>query len=208
MNSLQHLYALLNSGGPLMWIILAAAAIAFTLISRLFLLVYSQQRMTARDYGRLSVMRFSPDYLSRYRLPANLATQLKDENTIDRQTFTREIMRHQHEHQSRLEAALSTIAVIGSLLPMLGLLGTVTGMINVFEVIAIHGSGKPDAMAGGISQALLTTASGLIFSIPVIFLHHVLVQRANRLLDLNGQTTQLMLEKYQSNVDLTQVTGR
>jgi len=78
---------------------------------------------------------------------------------------------------------------------MLGLLGTVTGMINVFEVIAIQGSGDADAMAGGISQALLTTASGLIIAIPVIFCHHLLANRVNALMDITGQAMQVVLHR-------------
>ncbi|MFW2372652.1 MAG: MotA/TolQ/ExbB proton channel family protein, partial [Gammaproteobacteria bacterium] len=82
-----------------------------------------------------------------------------------------------------------------ALLPMLGLLGTVTGMINVFEVIALHGTGKPEEMASGISQALLTTASGLIFAIPVIFLHHLLSRKVNELMVTTSQTMQILIHK-------------
>ena len=88
----------------------------------------------------------------------------------------------------RLEGSLPTIAIIGSLLPMLGLLGTVTGMIEVFEVIAIQGSGEAQEMANGISQALLTTASGLIIAIPVIFSHHLLSRKLRYVLALTEQS--------------------
>jgi len=81
------------------------------------------------------------------------------------------------------------------LLPMLGLLGTVTGMINVFEVIALHGTGNPQEMAFGISQALLTTASGLVIAIPVIFFHHLLVQRLQMVLAATEQSLQVVLSK-------------
>jgi biopolymer transport protein ExbB len=90
----------------------------------------------------------------------------------------------------KLEGTLPTIAVIGGLLPMLGLLGTVTGMINVFEVVAVHGTGNPQEMAYGISQALLTTASGLIIAIPVIFCHHLLSRRLRYTLAVTEQSLQ------------------
>jgi len=74
------------------------------------------------------------------------------------------------------------------LLPMLGLLGTVTGMIQVFEVIALQGTGDPQEMAHGISQALLTTASGLIIAIPVIFCHHLMVRQLRHVLAVTEQS--------------------
>ena len=82
-----------------------------------------------------------------------------------------------------------------TLLPMLGLLGTVVGMINVFEVIALHGTGDPQEMANGISQALLTTASGLIIAIPVIFAHHLLVQRLQALLATTEQSLLVVMNR-------------
>ena len=99
------------------------------------------------------------------------------------------------ELMPRLEGMLPTIAVLGSLLPMLGLLGTVVGMIEVFEVIALHGTGNPQEMANGISQALLTTASGLIIAIPVIFFHHLLVRHLRYLLALTEQSLLLVYHR-------------
>lgn len=78
---------------------------------------------------------------------------------------------------------------------MLGLLGTVTGMINVFEVVAVHGTGNPQEMAYGISQALLTTASGLIIAIPVIFSHHLLSRRLGYILAVTEQSLQHIQQK-------------
>jgi biopolymer transport protein ExbB len=108
----------------------------------------------------------------------------------------------------KIEGSLPTIATIGSLLPMLGLLGTVTGMINVFEVIAIHGSGKPDEMAHGISQAMLTTATGLIIAIPVIFMHHLLTRRQTLIMTNLLQSMQIILhhdldviKKFKTNLN-------
>ncbi len=74
----------------------------------------------------------------------------------------------------RLEKWLSTIAVIGTMMPIMGLLGTVTGMISTFDVITVKGTSDPKALAGGISEALITTQTGLIFALPIILLHNVL----------------------------------
>merc|ERR1711964_661524 len=67
-----------------------------------------------------------------------------------------------------LEANLVVLSTIAVVSPLFGLLGTVTGMINAFTTIALEGTGDPQALAGGISQALLTTAAGLTIAIPCL----------------------------------------
>lgn len=71
----------------------------------------------------------------------------------------------------RLEKYLPTLQVLAAVAPLLGLLGTVTGMINTFQVITIFGTGDPKLMSGGISEALVTTMLGLMVAIPIILLH-------------------------------------
>ena len=70
-----------------------------------------------------------------------------------------------------LERYLNTLGTIASVAPLLGLLGTVFGMINIFGVIMNAGSGNAAVLAGGISQALLTTAAGLSVAIPTLLFH-------------------------------------
>ncbi|MEK6590222.1 MAG: MotA/TolQ/ExbB proton channel family protein [Nitrospinota bacterium] len=82
----------------------------------------------------------------------------------------------------RMERHLSTIAVTATILPMLGLLGTITGMITTFEIISIKGTGDPRTLGAGISEALITTEAGLITSIPLIFMHNHLSNRYDRLI--------------------------
>jgi biopolymer transport protein ExbB len=71
----------------------------------------------------------------------------------------------------KLESGLNLLKVIAAVAPMLGLLGTVTGMILTFQAIQLYGTGDPQVMAGGISQALITTVLGLVTAIPVILIH-------------------------------------
>ncbi len=71
----------------------------------------------------------------------------------------------------RLEWGLNTVKVLAAVAPLLGLLGTVTGMIVVFQQITLFGTGDPKLMAGGISQALVTTVLGLCAAIPLLLLH-------------------------------------
>ena len=78
----------------------------------------------------------------------------------------------------RLERFLSVLKVLSAVAPLLGLLGTVSGMINTFHVITAHGTGDPRLMAGGISEALVTTELGLAVAIPILTLSSLLTRRA------------------------------
>ena len=80
-----------------------------------------------------------------------------------------------------LRRYLSVIAVLAGVAPLFGLLGTVTGMITTFDVISLFGTGNAKAMAGGISEALITTQSGLLVAIPGLFMSVFLIRRADHL---------------------------
>lgn len=89
---------------------------------------------------------------------------------------SREIMKESIEDVGRhvvheLDRYLNTLGTIASITPLLGLLGTVIGMIRVFAVITTQGVGDPGVLAGGISQALITTAAGLTVAIPALMFH-------------------------------------
>ena len=81
----------------------------------------------------------------------------------------------------RLPRFLALIGVLAAMAPLLGLLGTVTGMITTFDVLAIFGTGNARAMAGGISQSLITTQTGLIVAIPGLYMKGFLDRRAETL---------------------------
>ena len=76
---------------------------------------------------------------------------------------------------------LPLLKIISVVAPLLGLLGTVTGMIVTFQAITLYGAGDPKLMAGGISTALVTTVLGLCVAIPMVFLHTLVASRARRL---------------------------
>lgn len=77
----------------------------------------------------------------------------------------------------RLHTSLRTIAACAATLPLLGLLGTVLGMLVCFNVIQDHGTGQPRLLAGGIGHALMTTQAGLWTALPILFFHHRLRNR-------------------------------
>ena len=80
--------------------------------------------------------------------------------------------------QEKLRKWLPFIAVTAAIAPLLGLLGTVSGMIGTFNVISVAGTGDPKPMAGGISEALVTTFFGLVVAIPALLLHSLLSRRS------------------------------
>ena len=79
----------------------------------------------------------------------------------------------------KLERFISALSTISTVAPLLGLLGTILGMIQSFAVISVVGSGKPTALAGGIANALLTTAAGLIIAIPSVVFYNFFVNTIN-----------------------------
>ncbi|ESP93377.1 biopolymer transporter TonB [Pseudoalteromonas luteoviolacea NCIMB 1944] len=91
---------------------------------------------------------------------------------------------------------LTLIKIISVVAPLLGLLGTVTGMINTFQAITLFGTGDPKLMAGGISTALVTTVLGLVVAIPTVFLYTLLNTRSrNLLLILQEQSAGIIAER-------------
>ena len=100
------------------------------------------------------------------------------------------------EESSLLNRGLPTVAVLAAVSPLLGLLGTVTGMIETFQSITLFGTGDPKLMSGGISQALVTTQLGLAVAIPLVLLHSLLTGQVNRLVEKLGKHNSDMLTGY------------
>jgi len=192
----------MDKGGPIMWVIFIAACITFAMLIWQSLRVYSLLKHARNDYHSLlndttvNIVKKNQKYAS----PASKILQhMNWKEIFNKEDLIKEMNIQLSGITPKIEGSLPTIATLGSLLPMLGLLGTVTGMINVFEVIALHGTGKPEQMASGISQALLTTASGLIFAIPVIFIHHLLCAKVNELMMKTSQTMQILIHRDITN---------
>ena len=92
-----------------------------------------------------------------------------------------------------LERYLTTLGTIASISPLLGLLGTVVGMIRVFNALLTRGAGNPAVLAGGISEALVTTAAGLVVAIPALIFHRFLLRKVDELVvAMEGQAAALL----------------
>jgi biopolymer transport protein ExbB len=97
-----------------------------------------------------------------------------------------------------MERFLNTLGTIAAVSPLLGLLGTVTGMIRTFKAITVAGVGNPTAMAGGIAEALITTAAGLLVAIPALFAYRY----------LRGRVDALVIQMEKESIKLVQAIDR
>ncbi|WP_373925291.1 MotA/TolQ/ExbB proton channel family protein [Vibrio fluvialis] len=108
------------------------------------------------------------------------------------------------DEQTGLEKGLSMLKLLAALAPMLGLLGTVTGMIETFQVITQFGNGDPKVMAGGISMALVTTVLGLVAAMPLLLAHNILSTQAENIRNiLEKQGIGLVAEEAERECGIT-----
>jgi len=108
----------------------------------------------------------------------------QDNRDIDTETLELKLDEAILREVPPLEKWQGSIKVIAAVAPLLGLLGTVTGMIETFQAITLFGTGDPKLMAGGISQALVTTVLGLVVAIPLVLLHSVVAGRSKALIEV------------------------
>ncbi|HID45214.1 MAG TPA: MotA/TolQ/ExbB proton channel family protein [Chromatiaceae bacterium] len=102
----------------------------------------------------------------------------------DLETLERKVDEAVVKEVPKLQRGLSILKILAVIAPLLGLLGTVTGMIQTFQSITLFGTGDPKLMAGGISQALITTVLGLMAAIPLTFLHAIVSARSKALVQV------------------------
>ena len=195
---------LIQAGGWLMWPIIACSVVAMAIIiERLWMLrtsrvvpedlvsqVWQLHRRQEINSSRIkSIAEGSP--LGRI-LAAGLTNRF----------HSKEVMKESIEEVGRqvvheLERYLNTLGTIASISPLLGLLGTVIGMIKVFAAITTAGVGNPAVLAGGISEALITTAAGLSVAIPSLMFHRYLSGRVDFLVIRMEEEALKMVEVMQ-----------
>lgn len=187
-----------SKGGVIMWPILLFAVYGVALCFERWRHYKKQEQAVDRGLGLLPDFAENPggDFRDRFGLESAVARLARivlgngAENNAARAEKVRIAFTNEH---ARIEKHLGIISVVATLLPLLGLLGTVTGMIASFNAIAAYGSGNPSIVADGIAEALITTEAGLITSIPLLYLHQVLSNRADTLIRrLDEFTTHLL----------------
>ena len=166
----------IQQGGVVGYIILILGAIGFLYaILRLVILTLTGNKMKQQ----MNAESASDDNPLGRVLSATEQSSSEDTATLELildEAITREV--------PSLEKGLSMIKLLAAVAPLLGLLGTVTGMIATFQSISLFGTGDPKLMADGISQALVTTMLGLCVAIPLLFLHNLVASRSKALVQI------------------------
>jgi len=122
-----------------------------------------------------------------------------DNADTDRETLELKLSEAIFKERPALERGLAFLKIISVVAPLMGLLGTVTGMINTFQAITLFGTGDPKLMAGGISQALVTTVEGLVVAIPTVLLHTIVSGRSRKVMYvLQEQSAGIIAERDES----------
>lgn len=128
--------------------------------------------------------------------PLGRVLKVAQENkNVDTETLELKMEEAILKERPSIESGLAVLKIIAAVAPLLGLLGTVTGMIETFQAITIFGAGDPKNMAGGISAALVTTVQGLLVAIPVVLMHTLVNGRAKAVTHvLEEQATGIVAE--------------
>lgn len=168
----------LQSGGPVMIPLFLIALVALVLILERFWTLWHELRDTsALQNNVLDALRDNQIDQARKLCQShsgavsNVLETLVESRNLDDESRQDRIEEAILNEIPRLERFLSVLQVLAAAAPLLGLLGTVTGIISTFNVLSIFGPGNQHLMAGGISEALLTTATGLAIAIPILLCH-------------------------------------
>lgn len=199
---LKGLVKLFKSGGLLMYPLGAVAIIAFALMGeRMFFFLKNTRgvrkiALTVTNHiaegnrsQALDVCRNNDNPITRVLAPL-LEKKVKDKNKGV------EILEESLLGETpRLEKHLATLSVLAAVAPLMGLLGTVAGMIALFDVITLYGTNNPKILAGGISIALVTTQTGLSIAIPIMLIHHLLTRIKTNLMQAIEKNAIMVLNR-------------
>lgn len=174
-NLLLQTWSFLDSGGGVMWPLLAISVWMWWLILLKvldFMAWRGQERSVQELLASENAEIGSPWQRNIVFLTWNLD---RDGDNFDEQELVDRLTR---PTARKIEKHIETILVLSKAAPLLGLLGTVCGMISTFEVISVFGTGEAKSLAGGISEALITTQTGLLVAVPGLVMGSLLQKRA------------------------------
>ncbi len=195
------MFELIRAGGFIMWPILACSIISMAIIAERFWSL-RQTKIAPTNLVANVWQWHKSDQLDAKRIQAlrtNSPLGMILAAGLLNRKHSREIMKESIEEVGRLvahslERFLNTLGTISSITPLLGLLGTVIGMIKVFTVITSQGIGDPSILSEGISEALLTTAAGLSVAIPSLMFYRYFRGKVDDLIVTMEQEALKMVE--------------
>jgi len=191
-----------RQGGPIVWPILLIGVAAIFIVVYKIVFMNRMHGNTDRIMGEVNTLAAEGDWAGCDRvvaedggrsgvvarvISAGLAARGEDRETLE--SVLQEAILHELPN---VQQGIAMLAVLGAVAPLLGLLGTVTGMIDTFRVITLFGTSDPKLMSGGISEALITTEIGLAVAIPIMLCHTYLSRRSDHLIgDMEEKAVQL-----------------
>ncbi len=190
----DSLLSLLAKGGILMWPIGLCSIIALAVIIERFWTLRRKKvapaHLVADVWSSIKENRFDRSQLDILRMNSSLGRVLA--MGLVNAKHGREMMKESIEEVAthevhNLQKYLNVLGTIAGITPLLGLLGTVVGMIHVFSAIVLTGNNTPEALATGIAEALICTAAGLCVAIPALFFHRLLLGRVEEMTVLMEQ---------------------
>ena len=153
-----------------------------------------------RGEGRAINLQLVTDKISTDNPLGRILSVYDDNETIDPESLELKIDEAILREVPQLEKYHSIVKVFAAIAPLLGLLGTVVGMIVTFQALTLFGTGDPKLMAGGISQALVTTMLGLIVAIPLVFLHSILTSWSGTLIEILEEQSAGLIARHAEKI--------
>ena len=194
-------------GGPLMWILFILSLISTTVIIERLFFFFKKEKTMNRNFRKEVILAVSNRDMCRIieicdKERNSVGCTVKkflcrcnicDTNLKDFHQFDQIIKEIEMDEISPLEKRLHILGIIAHVAPMLGLLGTVTGMIKAFQAVSIHGTGDASVLAKGISEALFTTAGGLFVAIPATIFYNYFNKKIDETInDMEKTSTELI----------------
>ncbi len=194
------MFEIVKAGGWLMLPIILCSIIAIAIIIERFWTLnpdrIAPRNVLAEVWGKIKHNQLDAAQLRDLRMASPLGQILASglvNSKAGRSIMTESIEQSASHVIHDLERYLSTLGTIAAITPLLGLLGTVVGMIRVFSEIMVQGTGNANALAGGISEALITTAAGLSVAIPALMFYRMFMRRVESLvIDLERESIKLV----------------
>ncbi|MBU3951252.1 MAG: MotA/TolQ/ExbB proton channel family protein [Proteobacteria bacterium] len=172
-------------GGPIVWPILAILGLSLIILLERLIFFYRRQIRVEPFMAKVRKLVAQGNWedcktllsAEKHRLIPKILLTCLPLRDLKREDMENALQESILGEIPRIERFLSTLGMLAAIAPLLGLLGTVTGMINTFHVITYYGAGDPRMMSGGISEALVTTMLGLTVAIPIMLFHTLLSRR-------------------------------
>ncbi len=200
------MWEIIQSGGFLMWPLILCSVLALAITAERFWTLRRNQIAPADLLSRVW------GWMKNDQLNSSRLKELRESSPLGRVLTAglvnarhgRDLMKESIQEAASVEVHymeryLNALGTIAGVSPLIGLLGTVFGMIEVFNQIVLQGTGNAGAFAGGISEALVTTAAGLMVAIPALVAHRILTRRVDEIVVFMEQEATKLVDVLQGD---------